>query len=372
MLITSGYNFEGYDIVSYLGHESVQVVLGTGIFSSFDASISDFFGTRSNAYEDKLNMAEKAGKEKLIEKAKSNGGNAIIGLDIDYTTFTNDVIAVIVGGTIVTIEGKMPEKEIKRICNMEYNTSVPLRILDSIIIHKINLDRMFISLYGKNYSDSEIKGLEVKIKIETIFNDIMEIPDIAFADISINEEKEIFTEYNSLKLESDIFKIIKSISVQISKYITGKGEIIKVVEKDDETIDITQEQLKDIRKLYGNDAVNRAYKNDSGWVCYCGMKNDSNGHICQLCKREVEIEALSPVFKDGYIDAFCLYDHIDYINSLKNAKEIYDYLEKLNCIDTYFNAIVLPEIKKYISSERMYGSMKNSVISKLKELCLKD
>ena len=44
MLITSGYNFQGYDIVSYLGHESVQVVLGTGFFSSFDASISDFCG----------------------------------------------------------------------------------------------------------------------------------------------------------------------------------------------------------------------------------------------------------------------------------------------------------------------------------------
>lgn len=30
MFITSGYNFGGYDIVSYIGHESVQVVLGTG------------------------------------------------------------------------------------------------------------------------------------------------------------------------------------------------------------------------------------------------------------------------------------------------------------------------------------------------------
>ncbi len=372
MFITSGYNFEGYDIVSYLGHESVQVVLGTGVFSSFDASISDFLGTRSNAYEDKLNMAEKAGKEKLIEKAKSNGGNAIIGVDIDYTTFTNDIIGVIVGGTIVKIERKMPEKEVKKVCNMEYNTTVPIRILDSIIIYQINSDKMFISLYGKNYSDSKIKGLVVKIRIETIFNDIIEIPDMTFADICINEEKEIFTEYNNLKLESGIFKIVKSVFIQIIKFVTEKNEIIEVDGVHDRKIDLTQEQLIDIRKIYGNDAVNRAYKSDLGWVCYCGMENDNNEHKCQFCKREIQVEALRPISMNKFADKFCLYDHIDYIESLKNAKEIYDYLEKIDCSDVYFNGVVLAEIKKCVNSERIYGSMKKSAIEKLQELYIKE
>lgn len=372
MFITSGYNFEGYDIVSYLGHESVQVVLGTGIFSSFDASISDFLGTRSNAYEDKLNMAEKAGKEKLLEKAKSNGGNAIIGLDIDYTTFTNDIIGVIVGGTIVKIERKMPEKEVKKVCNMEYNTTVPIRILDGIIIYQVNLDKMFIKLYGKNYSDSKIKGLVVKTKIETIFNDIIEIPDMTFADIYISEEKEIFTEYNNLELESSVFKIVKSVFVQIVKYVTEKNEIIETAGIQDKKMNLTQEQLIDIRKIYGDDAVNRAHKSDLGWVCYCGMENDSNEHRCRFCKREVKVEELRPISTNNTTDKFCLYDHIDYIDSLKNAKEIYDYLEKLNCSDVYFNGVVLVEIKKCVNSERIYGSMKKSAIYKLKELCIEE
>lgn len=372
MFITSGYNFEGYDIVSYLGYESVQVVLGTGIFSSFNASVSDFLGTRSNAYEDKLNMAEKAGKEKLIEKAKSYGGNAIIGVDIDYTTFTNDIIGVIVGGTIVKIERKIPEKEVKKVCNMEYNTTVPIRILDSIIIHQINSDKMLISLYGKNYSDSKIKGLVVKIGIETIFNDIIEIPNMTFADICINEEKEIFTEYNNLKIENNIFKIVKSVFIQIVKYVSEKNEIIEVAGVQDKKMELTQEQLIGIRKIYGNDAVNRAYKSDLGWVCYCGMENDNKDHKCQFCKREVQVEALRSVSMNNSTDRFCLYDHIDYIESLNNAKEIYDYLEKINCSDIYFTGVILAEIKKCVNNERMYGSMKISAIYKLKELCTEE
>ncbi len=367
MFITSGYNFEGYDIVSYLGHESVQVVLGTGIFSSFDASISDFLGTRSNAYEDKLNMAERVGKEKLVEKAKNSGGNAIIGLDIDYTTFTNDIIAVIVGGTIVKIERKISEKKVKKVCNMEYNTVIPIRILNCVIIYQINTDKMFIKLDGKNYSDSKIKGLVAKIKIETIFNDVIEISEMVFADIYINEQNEISTEYINLKLESSIFNIVKSVFIQIVKYVTIKNTIIDVDEIQDKKIELTQEQLIDMRKMYGNDAVNRAYKSDSGWVCYCGMENNETDHMCQFCKREIQVETLHPMSMDNATNVFCLYDHIEYINSLKNAKEIYEYLKTLNCSDVYFNGVVLEEIKKCVSTERMYGSMKGSVINKLKK-----
>lgn len=370
MLLTSGYNFDGYEIVSYLGHESAQVVLGTGIFSSFDASISDFLGTRSNTYESKLDSAEKVGKERLIEKAKRNGGNAIIGIDVDYTTFSNDIIGVIVGGTVVKIEKKMPEKETKRIPNMEYNTSIPIKVLDTIIVYKTSTDKFYLSIYGKNYSEEIIKGLEVKINIVTIFNNVIEISDTIFADIQIDDKNEFITEYSSTQLDVNIFKAIKSVSVRIVKYITNDNNVVDVSEIQNEKLDITQEQLMDIRKFYGNDTVCKAHKIDSGWVCYCGMKNSDNEHTCQFCGREVKTEILHTMPSDGSVDAFDLSEHMEIINSMKNSREIYDYLQKINCSDTYFNSVILPEIKKYVDCERMYGSMKNSAISKLKELCL--
>lgn len=368
MVMTSGYNFEGYDIVSYIGHESVQVVLGTGMFSSIDASVADFFGTRSSAYEDKLDMAEAAGKKKLLEKAKKNGGNAIIGLDVDYTTFTKDVIAVIVGGTIVKIERKMPEKGVKRMCNMENNTSIPFRISDVVIVNKIDSEKLFVGLSGQNYSDSAIEGFVAKLKMETIFNDVVEISEITFADIQQSEDGEITTEYNLLKLEDSIFKTIKSVSVQIIKYVTENNEIIEVSESNNEKIEKTQQQMMNIRKLYGDDAVDIAYTSEDSWICYCGMKNDNREHTCRRCKREMQMEKLRPGDPGSAADEFCLEDHLAHIDSLDNAKEIYDYLFNLDCSSDRFNTIVLPEIQKYVDCERMYGSMKSSVISKLMEL----
>ena len=54
MLITSGYNFEGYEITDYLGLCSGEAALGTGFLSSLGAGIADFLGTNSTLYEEKL------------------------------------------------------------------------------------------------------------------------------------------------------------------------------------------------------------------------------------------------------------------------------------------------------------------------------
>ena len=42
MLITSGYNFEGYRITDYLGFCSGEAALGTGFLSSLGAGFSGY------------------------------------------------------------------------------------------------------------------------------------------------------------------------------------------------------------------------------------------------------------------------------------------------------------------------------------------
>lgn len=79
-------------------------VFGTGFLSQFSASVSDFLGTQSNVFSDKLEQVKIAAINKLIEKSASLGGNAIIGVDFDYITFSNDMIGVIANGTSVLIE----------------------------------------------------------------------------------------------------------------------------------------------------------------------------------------------------------------------------------------------------------------------------
>lgn len=69
MLITSGYNIEGYQIDEYLEYVSGESALGTAFLSSLGASIADILGTNSEMYSDKLIHAKEAAIKVMEEKA---------------------------------------------------------------------------------------------------------------------------------------------------------------------------------------------------------------------------------------------------------------------------------------------------------------
>ena len=99
--MTTGYNFEGYNITEYLGVISGESVLGTGFLSSWEASFSDMTGSESNAFIDKLKEARQYATERIVIEAVKKGGNAMIGVDIDYTMFSSNMIGVIINATCV-------------------------------------------------------------------------------------------------------------------------------------------------------------------------------------------------------------------------------------------------------------------------------
>ena len=103
-LITTTYEFKGYEIKEYKGLVSGEVVLGTGVFSEMSTSFSDLFGIESEEFSSKLKVAKNAAIFKLVEEAAKVGGNAIIGVDFEYTTFSNNIIGVSVNGTAVKVE----------------------------------------------------------------------------------------------------------------------------------------------------------------------------------------------------------------------------------------------------------------------------
>lgn len=108
-LVTTGYNFEGYDIIEYRGLVSGEVVLGTGFLSEFSASFSDLLGSESNKFSDKIMTAKEAAKNKMIDNVIMAGGNAVIGVDFDYIMFANNMIGVSVNGTAVVVKRKGKE-----------------------------------------------------------------------------------------------------------------------------------------------------------------------------------------------------------------------------------------------------------------------
>jgi uncharacterized protein YbjQ (UPF0145 family) len=104
MIITTTNNVDGYKVKKYIDIESIEIVVGTGAFSEFGGGVADFFGTRSTAFERKLQQAKIAAIDSLKYKAFQKGGNAVIAIDLDYTEFSGNRIGLIVNGTIVDLE----------------------------------------------------------------------------------------------------------------------------------------------------------------------------------------------------------------------------------------------------------------------------
>lgn len=105
MLITTGYDFQGYKITQYFDYVAAETVIGLGAFKSLLAGISNFMGTVSPELSSKIENARKLAINTLKQKAAGQyGANAIIGMDIDFTMFGDSMIAVIANGTAVHIE----------------------------------------------------------------------------------------------------------------------------------------------------------------------------------------------------------------------------------------------------------------------------
>lgn len=105
MLVITTPNIEGKKIVRYLGLVSGEAILGANIVKDVFARITDIVGGRSGSYESELRQAKKLALEEMELNAKSLGGNAVIGVDLDYETIgQGSMLMVSASGTAVVCE----------------------------------------------------------------------------------------------------------------------------------------------------------------------------------------------------------------------------------------------------------------------------
>jgi Uncharacterized conserved protein len=103
-LMTSGYNFEGYEITKYHRVICAESVMGSGFWRQIKANWADTFGVEAKGLSDKLEEGRWIVTEELVKKAKNLGANAIIGIDFDYTMFGDSLSAIIINGTAVSVK----------------------------------------------------------------------------------------------------------------------------------------------------------------------------------------------------------------------------------------------------------------------------
>jgi uncharacterized protein YbjQ (UPF0145 family) len=106
MILTTTPNIEGRKITEYLGVVTSQTIIGANFFKDILAGLRDFFGGRSGAYEKILDQAKEFAITEMMNRAKSMGADAIVGIDLDYETVgtSASMLMVHVSGTAVRLQ----------------------------------------------------------------------------------------------------------------------------------------------------------------------------------------------------------------------------------------------------------------------------
>lgn len=104
MIITTTQQIEGKQIIEYKQIVFGEVVAGANFIRDFFASITDVIGGRSTVYERRLARAREDALEEIQKKAKALGANAVVGVEINYTTVgVKSMFMVIASGTAVVV-----------------------------------------------------------------------------------------------------------------------------------------------------------------------------------------------------------------------------------------------------------------------------
>ncbi len=105
MIVTTTHIIENQPVKQYLGIVTGEVISGANIVRDIFASVTDVFGGRSGKYEEVLARAREEALNEMKAKAAQLGGNAVIGVDIDYEVLgkAGSMLMVSVSGTAVVV-----------------------------------------------------------------------------------------------------------------------------------------------------------------------------------------------------------------------------------------------------------------------------
>ena len=315
LMITSGFNFEGYKIVKYYGVYSGECVLGTGFLSGLGASFADFFGTNSKLYSEKLKNAKEFALKQLFEQVKKTGANAIIGLDIDYTSFSSDIMGVITNGTAVKIESiDAPLSTAAKIDVINYNPDINFRPSSLSIVFSGSVSAFSLDIEGKDIG--LISSVFADIKLITVFEDEYDFPGIGFTGFCNTNNPFSKTSANTpCHFPEEILQLIKSAKVTIRKYIKANDIFI-------------------------------ASENDHAWV----SENQNSINDSEYADDKITTK-----------------QYIATISLLNSASEILKYTESISDSAEFVNQDLLNAISLSVNFERLYGNSKEDCLQRIKE-----
>ena len=105
MFSTTTNSIEGRPVREYLGILTGEEIVGANLFRDLFASITYIVGGRSGKYEDVLSRARKEALTEMEAEAAKLGGNAVVGVDLDYEVLgqNGSMLMVSASGTAVVV-----------------------------------------------------------------------------------------------------------------------------------------------------------------------------------------------------------------------------------------------------------------------------
>ena len=104
MLVTTSFDFVGYEIVRYVGIVRGITVRSRSALGQLGASIQQVFGGNITIYTELCEHARQEAFDLMVQHATQMGANAVIGMRYDANDVAEGVAEVLAYGTAVIVE----------------------------------------------------------------------------------------------------------------------------------------------------------------------------------------------------------------------------------------------------------------------------
>ena len=358
IMLTSGFDFQGYEITEYLGFVNVQTALGSNFFKGIATGVTEMSDAESEKLTGKLEQANELAMEKLKKAAERRGADAIIGLQLNYTQFANNAVGTIASGTAVKLVKKVVEET--TICKSlyvsnYYNRLVPRPV--KVILTGNNND-VKINGWFYNYNMDDIKAIRADVELTNLYEEKLLLKNLDFVfekgNVTLIESNGI-----ECKLPAKEIPLIKDSKVVISKYVTSRG----VYACNDLPINVSMpvHRLAALKEKRGIDAVEKYRTDGMIWTCNCGFVNEAGSEECMVCSRKQE--SLKSAFKFNPDEMIARMQAKEYVIEIKDV-----LMEYIKDIDSAYRMELLEIMESGLQYEKTRGNMKETVIEKVEKV----
>ena len=312
--ITTTNSFDGNEISNYINLVSTNVVVGTNFFSDLGASLTDLFGGYSNTYQNKLQGIYKTAIRNLQEQTFAIGGDAIVGLKIDFDEISGkgkSMFMVSALGMAVKLkhieEAKIENDNSNIISSEELQNAIIKLHIKSAIKKDIKLNKEQWDFILRFPFPEVIDGLltqYLRININFINDgeqDILDnferylpildsgvVADVLYEKITDNAG-DIISLLNNLKLFSPqkVLYLLKEnvdlgiacLKIDKDYYVESDlAEMTKIIE--------FIERIPNEGKIEVVSGI--MSKGKEKFICVCGVKNSLDNNFCNSCGKNIK------------------------------------------------------------------------------------